>query len=767
MIKHVISLLLVFVFATTLHAQQDLYRWRLGVHLGYMNYIGDKTIVPFTEKPVSLPYGVDLQYNFTPSFGINVMADRGKFSIPASETDASQPDFETEAKSISFRVVYHFDNGKLLHARSPFSPYLFAGGGFGWYEIKSAVTENVRTGFIPAGLGLKARLSNRFNLDLRGDMRYAFTDKLDANVSSANNRNDFYYLITLSGHFNFGMRKAKFKSPAFYTGEKGWKKVSLEKTDAARKKIQFETDTLKAVEVDIVMKADTAALVKKDAAPVQIKKDIQEIIPPKEKGVRILLNDSIISIMVNENESLDFLMDPKLFRSLPDVQKPVIDGTETAQMQNEIARLQDEVITLNRLLDSLSKDAQQTSIDTVAAVEKIGRTEATLREMHAAETVQDTVIAPVIRLRDETVKSESVVKNDTLMHLVPVEEISEIIVDTTTQKLLDADRVAPIPKKESNVNAPHPDTSADTVADIALKTDAMKHQAEAESEIFRTKKTADIQQQKAAQPKTDTVVLKTITEKTVSETSMRESAVQPQAHVINIQTEQELDKANAERITGLQTEIEALKMQLLSQEQKVESDTVDDVVKDTLAQRDSRGVVADSVDAQNRVTIATQPQIKENRIDSADFKALLARIDALQSEIDSLQNTAITEIIRDTVVVEALKQEPAIALVTVYFARNSSVVEDRYKKELADFAKTFLALPKTAMALMTGFADKTGNPDYNKMLSERRALAVKKALTANQISDARILIRFFGDEIAEPGTNEADRKVEVKVLYQE
>ncbi|MEX0812988.1 MAG: DUF6089 family protein [Chitinophagales bacterium] len=644
--KHFTTFIFILLFSSALHAQQDLYKWRLGIHLGYMNYIGDKTIVPFTSKPVFLPYGVDLQYNFTPSFGINVMADHGKFSIPASDIDAVQPDFETDAKSVSLRLVYQFDNGKLLHARSLFSPYLFAGGGFGWYNIEAVTTEEVRTGFIPAGAGLKARLSDRFNLDLRGDMRYTFTDKLDANVSGTNNLNDFYYLITLSAHFNFGMRKAKYKAPAFYTGEKGWAMIPLEKPESEEEKIQPSVDSLK--KTDIVKKeiADTAARIKKDTIYILEEIDVHETVLPKEKGVRILLNDTIISILVNENESLDFQMDPKLFRESRAPSRNAYPDASKSQPVHEIKKLQDEIKSLNLRIDSLSKHIRLTSKDSVIEIGKIISAKDSLKEQPVIHTVIDTVITPMKLPKDS-------------MKLIP-----KLKVDTIELQ---------IPQKDKS----EPDTSAlifeeaEMMIDDSAKVKMKQIQDETPyKEVQVEKKSDTVQTPASVESKTDTVIEKqVITEKDVQEKT-------------------------------------------------------------------------------NTIYIA-EPETSKQQ---------------LEPERDSLQQKTPVKIIRDTARVEVEKETLELAPVNVFFEKNSYVVEEPYRKQLSEFAQSLLAQSDTAKILVTGFADRWGESDYNKMLSEKRALAVKNVLEKNNIPAARILLRFFGDEKAVEGKSELHRKAEVKVL---
>lgn len=70
---------------------------------------------------------------------------------------------------------------------------------------------------------------------------------------------------------------------------------------------------------------------------------------------------------------------------------------------------------------------------------------------------------------------------------------------------------------------------------------------------------------------------------------------------------------------------------------------------------------------------------------------------------------------------------------------------------------------------VSGHTDSVGDPDYNRLLSQRRANAVKKFFTANGISSSRVLSRGYGENnpVMSNETDEGrakNRRVEFKVL---
>ena len=65
--------------------------------------------------------------------------------------------------------------------------------------------------------------------------------------------------------------------------------------------------------------------------------------------------------------------------------------------------------------------------------------------------------------------------------------------------------------------------------------------------------------------------------------------------------------------------------------------------------------------------------------------------------------------------------------------------------------------------LITGFADKSGNPEYNVVISRKRAESVKNHLLSMGIDSSRILVSYVGDTESTT-TGPADRRVEVDLL---
>jgi outer membrane protein OmpA-like peptidoglycan-associated protein len=107
----------------------------------------------------------------------------------------------------------------------------------------------------------------------------------------------------------------------------------------------------------------------------------------------------------------------------------------------------------------------------------------------------------------------------------------------------------------------------------------------------------------------------------------------------------------------------------------------------------------------------------------------------------------------------------------VYFAFNSSKLGTGSKAELDRFVAS-LAGKEIVSANVIGYADKIGNAEYNRLLSEKRALRVAKYLQKKGLVAASVAeVRALGE--SEPTTDcgkkasraclAPDRRVEVKV----
>ena len=90
---------------------------------------------------------------------------------------------------------------------------------------------------------------------------------------------------------------------------------------------------------------------------------------------------------------------------------------------------------------------------------------------------------------------------------------------------------------------------------------------------------------------------------------------------------------------------------------------------------------------------------------------------------------------------------------SIYFDLDEYTVKDEFKPLVQAHAK-YLSQNTSASLVVQGNTDERGSREYNLALGERRAAAVKKALTVSGASDNQIQTTSFGEE--KPKCTEAE-----------
>ncbi|SEQ61607.1 peptidoglycan-associated lipoprotein [Solimonas aquatica] len=89
--------------------------------------------------------------------------------------------------------------------------------------------------------------------------------------------------------------------------------------------------------------------------------------------------------------------------------------------------------------------------------------------------------------------------------------------------------------------------------------------------------------------------------------------------------------------------------------------------------------------------------------------------------------------------------ERALTNNIVYFDYDSSVIKEEYKSVVSAYARYLSANP-AAKVRLEGHTDERGSREYNIGLGERRANAVRDALTAAGVTPAQIAVISYGKE---------------------
>ncbi len=138
--------------------------------------------------------------------------------------------------------------------------------------------------------------------------------------------------------------------------------------------------------------------------------------------------------------------------------------------------------------------------------------------------------------------------------------------------------------------------------------------------------------------------------------------------------------------------------------------------------------------------------------------------------IFSLPSVAVTEVAQrrknDTGLPADISPEILEKEATIYFDVDKSAIGDDYRSKLNHLLSVLNSHPELGIEI-SGYASSEGNEDYNRELSNRRAIAVLEFFNHKGIVRRRIVARGYGETKDEKSSAEEARRVEVKVILLE
>lgn len=104
----------------------------------------------------------------------------------------------------------------------------------------------------------------------------------------------------------------------------------------------------------------------------------------------------------------------------------------------------------------------------------------------------------------------------------------------------------------------------------------------------------------------------------------------------------------------------------------------------------------------------------------------------------------------------------------IYFDFDSKTINKQIYSESIDLMVSYLENNPKDKFLITGFADKMGDPGYNKNLSKDRAMSLKNELISRGITSDRIEIKAVGESIASKSVicNNKERAIDRKIFIE-
>jgi hypothetical protein len=225
-----------------LHAQINLSKYEVGLSGGVFVYQGDLTPQTLgSYKTLKPQFALHLYRVLSPSFSVRLNFNRGK--LYGNDAAYLNPEwrkqrsftFTTPVTEVSAQAVWSL----LSQKSSRFSPYLFAGAGFSflnikrdWSNLNTSVFGDgsaVQAGLVidaakilpriipvvPVGVGVRYSLNDRFSLIGETSYRLSFTDYLDGFSKSANaGKNDHYMSHSVGIVYSFGKKNKTLGCPS-------------------------------------------------------------------------------------------------------------------------------------------------------------------------------------------------------------------------------------------------------------------------------------------------------------------------------------------------------------------------------------------------------------------------------------------------------------------------------------------------------------------------------------------------------------------------
>lgn len=764
----------------TLHAQKNTYSWQLGLNLGMTNYHGDLSqsllsSAPVLEKgnasstPAALGASVFLEKQLSPAWGLRLDAGYGTLS----DSDRAL-NFRTEVRSADLLMVYHFDNGVLLSRQATFAPYLFAGVGltdFGvWGDLFTAneqryyywsdqsirnLAENdplaetaqiierdgefetrldglqtegkaydTRVWHIPMGLGIQARLSDRWSLGVQTTVRYTATDYLDdvsgryalaydnplqayagnpgdVNIAETpyrgneNGNRDWYSSTFLSLTYRLGLTLRKYKAVQLHVRPSS-KSTSLE-TPTASEPVAMQTDP---VPVAIAAEADSPQIQQPVAPALQPEKVPAAEVAVRPETVTEVPASALMTVPASPAGSDTVWIKKPAIESPAPVEPPAITSLES-QLKTLQATMTEEQLTQDSSLLELGRQLEQVK----------GR----------LNTLEGEEESPQRTRNEFEAKKE-------------LAQISEQLELLTAQRMQERSNQEAEKRNNQQVNQAVDDQTQQELRRLETEVErlriAAQQQARAAELSAREEKDAEL------------LAAKTSQAQQIDSLTNQLAALQ----------EQEKTAAAAQNTSELDTlrkEIDKLKAQQAEQNRQQAA------AERLQMQQELEQLKLTGVQAREAAEAAYAAQTLQLQ---AEIARLKARQEAEKQALEDSLKRVKAEALRQPEKQEVLGLSQAY----VFFKNGSAEVRPSDKKLLDTLAKQLIA-HENLQLLLRGYADKSGSRTLNLALSNKRVESVRQYLLSQGVDENRLQGAAMGDAESTALDDALERKVELEL----
>lgn len=197
------------------------YRMEIGVGGGLTGYLGDfNGNLTKDLQPMASVVG---RYNFNPYMGLKLNVMYGKMKGSSSDVKTYYPAFaespyEFSNSLVGFDLTYEYNfwpygTGRDYRGAQRLTPFVFAGIGGDYVNIKDGDKKSDFTANVPIGIGLKYKVGERMNIGLEWAIHFTLSDELDGQKdpygiksTGAFKNTDCYSTLQLTLTYSFSAR---------------------------------------------------------------------------------------------------------------------------------------------------------------------------------------------------------------------------------------------------------------------------------------------------------------------------------------------------------------------------------------------------------------------------------------------------------------------------------------------------------------------------------------------------------------------------------
>lgn len=810
-------LLILTVFLSTFsisNGQQKDFQWRLGVSGGYSNYYGDlspRTIKGFSswesihhllyfnenyfEKP---SFKISLERQLTPTVGL--MLNYGEYHFSMSdryirrngEIWLNAPNFsrglnfQNESRDMGIALVFKADNDRLLSSRSWIAPYFTLGVGRINFDVKGDLLDavgqrydytlpgpihdgiyetnlpslntesdggyNTVSFYTNLGLGFRIKLGKRLELFAQSDLMYTFTDYLDD--VSGNYRtsydDDFQAYAAKPGTNSVDPENPYRGNPDLGNDWILYHGVGLKFNFGASKK-SFSAPRLSTAIPQHQALREQLLPVKQDSTVKNIPGNfrLESLETELAKTIRKLDSTAYITQLLNWEQQI--AQKENNLRAIENKRKSLLEIDEV--MQSQIDSLNQNKILDASTLDSLSQWSKKSQFNLRYSLDSISRREKEFRSEidSIAQMKLRYSASPSASFWSNTIYSST--PKDTIFIFPEKEEKSIVAEQKTTEKDSNSD----ILKTEKSEVRTLPSAQSER---SSRREESVINNSEQQDELKRLQQENQYLRYQRDQLLTN--------QSNVSSASQRRGNSSGQV-VYERQT-----------IAGQRT---------IRETEVIEKPKrrwwwpfgAGAAIGTTAASSIQSEIIEDSTDTADE-SVFIQHELREIKLaDSLQLKSPLSdslvRLDLkilFSPEVkDSLTFTTIKEkldreepILQDTVFAEGKERIRILpSKVMVFFKVNQRTPDKTEIEKLTEFVD-FVKNNTEYQLVLSGFADNTGNLNYNLKLADDRMKSVGESLQ-QEYGLASIQIRYeTGGQVLRSSqriSNDQDRKVEARI----